>query len=146
MADEIGETFKLLRATLFANPTLQGGLGNTSDAFRFYAPDQVPSTPLYPYGLIEFVAGGDVKGVGGVRLMTTPLMLVRLVNKGPVDEHMMALTSATDAALSAVVATVSGGFVFSIERERPHRRFYQDAANTKFNEAGGYYRCHVRPQ
>lgn len=146
MADEVNESFTVIRTLLAANAMLQAALGATSTAFRCYAADQVPGTPVFPYILIDYASGEDVQGLGGVRLLTKPLMLVRLVNKGPIDANLRSLDVSMDTVLQNISRQISGGYVVSCERARPYRHSYQDAANNKFNETGGFYRLHVSKQ
>lgn len=142
--DEIDESYAVIRALLFAVEALQDGLGSTSGSFRCYAPNEVPDEPTFPYALVEFASAGEDVGGFGTRLMTRPLVLVKLVQCGSWDATCRQLQKAMDDALQGVRAEPSGGYVISIVRERPHRFAYRDAGQNKFNEGGGYYRLHVR--
>lgn len=147
MADEVDESFAVLRELLFASATLQAGLGSTSAAFRCYAPNEVPDEPVYPYVLLELASAGDDVGGFGVRLMTRPLMLARLVQRGSWDANCRALNEAMDGQLQGKANQSSGGYTVSgVVRERPYRFAYRDGAGNKFNEGGGYYRLNVSKQ
>lgn len=146
MADEVSESFTVIRTLLAANLTLQAALGASAATFRCYAADQVPALPIFPYILVDYATGDDVQGLGGVRLLTKPLMLVRLVNRGPIDATLRSLDKAMDTVLQNISRQISNGYVISCERVRPHRLSYQDEANNKFNETGGMYRFHVSKQ
>lgn len=147
MADEVDESYAVLRALLFAAPALQTGLGNTATSFRCYAPNEVPDKPIYPYVLMEFASGAEDVGGFNVRLLSQPLMLVRLVQMGTWDANCRALSQAMDDALQGVTNQNSGGWNISgIVRERPYRFPYRDSGGNKFNEGGGYYRLRVSKQ
>jgi hypothetical protein len=147
MADEVDESFAVLRALLFVSATLRAGLGSTSTTFRCYAPNEVPDNPVYPYVLMEFASAAEDVGGFGVRLLSKPLMLVRLVQLGSWDANCRTLNQAMDDSLQGVKNQNSGGWNISgIVRERPYRFPYRDAGGNKFNEGGGYYRLRVSKQ
>jgi hypothetical protein len=103
----------------------------------------VPQNPTFPYVLIEYVSGEDIDGTGTVRLMTTPLMLIRAVNKGIVTSDMLTIDGQIDALLQSTVAKPGSGYTFSIRRERPFRRPYYDDDHNRFSEIGGFYRLYI---
>lgn len=140
MADEVNEAFAVIKARLFTSAALKATFGATSSTFRCYAVDQVPQSPTFPYILMDFAAGTDFQGLGTIRIDSRPLMLVRVVNRGPVDATVRAADKEMDSILQTTVRSRSGDYVFSIRRESPYRFNYTDGANNKFSESGGRYR------
>ncbi len=139
MADEVNEAFKVTYQLLHADSQLEALVGD-----RIYdssAPASAVTAGLYILG--DFFGGGDVSGLGIVRLQSNALMLWRVVRKGQMDANMRAAVVRMDAVLQSQSATISGGYEFSIRRERPHRRTFYDAANNQFTESGGYYRYFI---
>lgn len=140
MAEEISEAFNLSYGLLAADAQLQAVAGGATNP-RIYQEAAPPYQGLYILG--SFMAGHDVVGMRGVRLMSEPLLLWRAVQKGQLTPALRTADARMDAVLTNVRARVSGGYSLSFVRERPYRRSYYDSANNLFSESGGYYRCYV---
>lgn len=140
MADEINEAFNASYDLLHADAQLVALVAD-----RIYQ-HQVPPNTTALYLLGEFAAGSDVNGGFGVRLLTSPLILWRVIRKGQLNADMRNADVRMDTVLQSTRAVTSGGYVVSIVRERPHRRTTYDAANNAFEETGGFYRYHISRQ
>jgi hypothetical protein len=137
MADEVSEAFKISYQLLHADAQIEALVSD-----RIYQ-EFVPPNESGLYILGSFLTGADVPALGTVRLLSQPLILWRVVRKGQLNADVRALDVRMDAVLQGVSATVSGGYVFSVRRERPYRRTYFDEANNVITETGGQYRYHV---
>lgn len=139
MADEVNEAFKVTYQLLHADAPLVALVGD-----RIYdssAPSSAIDAGLYIVG--DFFGGSDVQGLGDVRLATNPLFLWRVIRKGQLNAGMRTATDRVDEVLQVVSYELSGGYVFTVRRERPHRRTFHDSANNQFTESGGYYRYYI---
>lgn len=137
MADEVNEGFRAIRTQLLANSTF------AALSVPVYGPNQVPQGATGPYCLMDYAAGTDVDGLGTVRLMTEPLFLIRIVNKGPVTGAVRTADKAMDDVIQRTDAIVLGDYEFSARREKPHFHAYKDEANNQFVETGGFYRYYI---
>jgi hypothetical protein len=136
MADEVSAAFKLSYELLHADAQLVAIVGD-----RIYRGTAPQGSILYVLG--SFMGGTDVPGLGVHRLMTTPLILWRVVRKGQANADTATADSRMDAVLQNVSAAASGGRRFSFRRESPYERNYLDPANNVWTEVGGYYRYHI---
>lgn len=139
MAEEVSEAFKLSYGLLHADAQLVALVGDR--IYQAQAPQGL--TGLYILG--DMIPGADVWGVGGVRLLSDFLIRWRVIRKGQVSADQRSADARMDAVLTNVRAASSGGYVFSVVRERPHSSDTRDEANNIYAERGGLYRYYVRP-
>ena len=108
---------------------------------------QVPQGSTF-HVLGDVMGGGDVQGVGGTVLLSNPLLLWRVVQKGQISDPQRNAAQLMHAALHGVRAVISNGWVITITRNlnpSTHRRVFYDGANNAWTETGGYYRYSISP-
>jgi hypothetical protein len=111
----------------------------TSDqVFRGKAPPKA----TYPLIVFQLIDGNDEYVVGGVRLDTELLYLVRVIQRVPTDNP-----DAHDeiaALIDASLTNASDEYVAHCERDRPISRSYVEG-EVQYEERGAYYRLEVNP-
>jgi hypothetical protein len=149
MGEELLGLDKWLRSRLTGDATLTGLIG--ARIFEGFAPDKDPATnvpPVYPLIVFSVLSARDVNGIGGARIMTVPLLLVKVIGKGggyngiqPILRRIDTLLQAPDPA-SVTIDGVSYTILGAV-RERPIK--YPAALNgERYNHLGGEYRCFVQ--
>jgi hypothetical protein len=140
VAEEVSEAFKLSYGLLHADTELAALVG--AHIYQAQAPQGIFSqTALYILG--DAIPGNDLLGVGGARLSTDFLIRWRVIRKGQVNAALRSADARMDAVLTNVRAETSGGWVFSIVREKPYTYDSRDEANNTYAERGGYYRYYA---
>lgn len=149
MAMELLGLDKWLKALLLADATLTGYVG--ARVFEGFAPNIDPATgktPAYPLVVFSIQSARDVNGIGGARIMTVPILLVKVIGKGggysdlqPVVKRIDALVH-NPATASVTIDSVAYDILGAV-RERPIQ-YPEDLNGERYNHLGGYYRCFVQ--
>lgn len=145
MSEEVSEAFRLSYGLLRADAALASIVG--THIYQDAAPQGVfDRTDVLLLG--GFIDGEDRNGNGGVRLSSSAVILWRAVKRGQPDTRLKEADRLMDGVLANVRAVESGGYVFSIERERPYQRGPREKGRPQdaFSESGGFYSYFVAPR
>lgn len=140
MASELIGTDDLIRDLLAADATLTTALGGT----KIYA-DQAPQGTAFPYVILAFLSSPDTEVVGGYRVHTRPLYLVKAVTEGNSWSTAGTIADRIDDVLQQAAGTrpAQGIEVQSIVREGIVRYIETPPQGQPIRHYGGQYRCFV---
>jgi hypothetical protein len=98
----------------------------------------------YPYVVLDVLSdGNDLRIVGGIRVWTDPLLLIKAVTKGNNPGQLAPIAKRIDQLLDAQSGTIADGVIVDIYRERGHlRRELTDGV--LYLNMGGEYRYRVQ--
>ena len=108
----------------------------------FNAP--APAGTQYPYVVLDVLSDGtDLRIVGGFRIWTDPLLIIKAVTKGNQPGQLRPIAKRIDQLLDRQSGTITDGVIVDIHRERGHlRREVTDG--TLYLNMGGEYRYKVQ--
>ncbi|OFX13601.1 MAG: hypothetical protein A2W00_04480 [Candidatus Eisenbacteria bacterium RBG_16_71_46] len=152
---EVLAGYKWITGTAIADTTLSASIGTR--AYADGAPDVDPDDPngdppAYPLLTAAFIAGTDCRGVGGKRLLSKPLFLVRVIGEGGYGD-IAALVMRLDALLDVQpdednpvsTVTIEGQEYEILGCVREHPAADSDIENgVRYSWGGGYYRPYIR--
>ena len=102
-----------------------------------------PQGTAAPYVIIAYQSGSDVVGLGGRRVLTNPLYLVKVVGQAESYADLQPIANRVDQLLHAATGTAAGGRVLSCVRETPVK--YPETKNgIPYRHLGGLYRLQVQ--
>lgn len=98
----------------------------------------------YPYVVLDVLSDGtDLRIVGGIRVWTDPLLLIKAVTKGNDPGQLRPIAQRIDELLDRQSGTITNGVIVDIYRERGHlRRELTDGV--LYTNMGGEYRYKVQ--
>ena len=139
MPAELLGTDDLIRDLLVADATLAGLVGT-----RIY-PDQAVQGAAFPYVIFTFLSGEDTEVIGGFRVYTDPLYLVKAVTVDSNYTRAGQIFDRIDTVLQRASGTRAehGIVVQSITRERTTRYPETPPQGTTIRHYGGQYRLFV---
>ena len=100
-------------------------------------------TPI-PYVVLDVLSDGtDLRIVGGIRVWTNPLLLIKAITKGNNPGQLRPIAKRIDQLLDRQSGTITDGVIVEVHRERGHlRRELTDG--TLYLNMGGEYRVKVQ--
>ncbi len=93
-----------------------------------------------PYVVFNFQGGGDVRGVGPTRIMTSALYQVKAVGSGASYAPLKSAVDRIDTLLQGASGSVTDGWIYSCVREQPIAYVETTAGGAQFRHLGGFYR------
>lgn len=127
-----------LYATLSADATLTGLVGT-----RIYL-DQAPEGASFPFVVFQLQAAErDLVVIGGGRVWSSGLWLVRGVDKATSFTTLKSIEARIDALLHAKSGSVTGGTVYECVREEPFR-LTEVVDRVRYLHLGGIYRIKAK--
>lgn len=106
--------------------------------------DLAPQNTPMPYLIIQNQApGNDLNGLGGRRIKTDPVYVVKAVTAGESYAPLADLAARIDAQLHRQRGDVAGGRVLACVREQPFRLAQFDTSK-HYRHLGGIYRLQVQ--
>lgn len=111
-------------------------------ATRIYS-DIAPQSSALPCVVFQRQAGHDVRGTGPVRIMSSMLYTIRVIDETGSFTTIEAPADRIDAVLHASSGTVAGGTVVACTRESPFSMVESNDGRT-FRHLGGIYRLYVQ--
>lgn len=126
-------------ATLSSDATVVASVGT-----RIYrdVPPQGAAYPLIVYQEQPFV--DDLVGLGGIRILTSALYLIKGIAKGESFIALEPVMDRVDTLIHAKAGSTSDATILSCVRERPYSITYEDMG-VKYKQLGGFYRIQVQP-
>jgi hypothetical protein len=149
MANEVMGAFAWVRQQLTADSALTAIVGNR--IFADYAPQVDPATQLpvkYPFVLYHLQAVTDSIGAGASRIMSSPLLFVKVCGEGGGYSDVQVAADRIDAVLhKALVQSVTAGAqtftMLGCCREKPIQ--YSEYLNgVRYFYSGGMYRIDIQ--
>ncbi len=127
-----------LYTTLTGDPTLQELIGR-----RVYH-GRAPTDAQYPFVVFQVLSpGNDLVAVGGIRVWSAPLFLIKAVGKGGGTGPLEPIVNRIDQLLHVGSGSVTNGVIEECVRERPHD-LPEVSDGVQFQNLGGEYRIRVR--
>lgn len=139
MASELIATDDLIRDLLVADSALATALGGN----KVWA-DVAPQGTAFPYVILAFLSSPDMDVVGGARVFTQPLYLVKAVTTDHSWAKAGVIANRIDAVLQQASGTVvaQGVEIQSIVRESIIRYTEVPTGTSQIiRHYGGQYRC-----
>lgn len=93
-----------------------------------------------PYVVFNFQGGGDVRGVGPTRIMTSALYQVKAVGSGASYAGLKTAVDRIDVLLQGASGSVTDGWIYSCVREQPIAYVETTTGGAQFRHLGGFYR------
>lgn len=121
--------FDWLYDTLSANGAIATVVGG-----RIYR-NVAPAGATFPYIVMQYVSGTDVYAMGGVRVVSSVVVIVKAV--GPVSQYA-ALASLADAIDAAISGAVNGRSVLSCLRLTA-LDYEEEYSGVRYHHIGGQY-------
>ena len=148
MANELIGAFNWLVNRLTGDSALTAIVG--ARVWAEFAPDVDPATdarPAYPFVLFHLQAAEDVRGVSTVRVLTRPLLCVKVLGQAPYED-LQAAADRIDAVLHAAPGSTFsfGGDTYTVAaclRERPLAYSEFPAPGVRISHLGGLYRVTI---
>ena len=97
-----------------------------------------------PYVVFNFQGGGDVRGVGPTRIMSSALYQVKAVGGGASYAPLKAAVDRMDLLLQGASGSVTDGWIYSCVREQPIAFYETTPGGVQYRHAGGLYRIVVQ--
>lgn len=98
----------------------------------------------YPYVVLDVLSDGtDLRIVGGIRVWTDPLILIKAVTKGNNPGQLFPIAQRIDQLLDRQSGTITDGVIVDIYRERGHLR-RERTDGVLYLNMGGEYRHKVQ--
>jgi hypothetical protein len=142
MALEGHDVCSLVASLLLAD----GGAGgvNTLLGGRIY-PDEVPQSAAFPAATVGLVAAPDTNTLGGVHVMSTVDVDVRVVTSGTSYAPIDAVARRVDALLDGASGTYRDTYAYRLRQIDFRRVAERDAGGTAFRHLIGTYRSEAHP-
>lgn len=132
------------RAIAFTIVTLRGDATMQALVNNRIVSDLAEAGTQYPYVVVAPMSdGNDFRVVGGTRIWTDPLILVKAVTKGNNPGQLRPIAKRINELLDLQSGTITDGVIVVIERERGHYR-PQYTDGVRYLNMGGEYRFKVQ--
>lgn len=111
--------------------------------------DRIGNAPMqagtqFPYVVLDVLSDGtDLRILGGVRIWTDPLLIIKAVTKGNQPGQLRPIAQRIDQLLDRSSGTITDGVIVDIYRERGHLR-REMTGGVLYLNMGGEYRYRVQ--
>lgn len=129
-----------LYATLSADPTLQGLIGNPARIYNA----QAPTNTVYPMVVFQMLASPDVLAVGGNRVMTRSVYVVKAVDRSGSFATCKAIAKQIEALIGNKTGSTTDTSILSCVREAAFELTDTDEAGNTYRQLGGRFQIQAQ--
>lgn len=143
VANEIPKIEAWIYAKITGSATITDLIGTRLHSYR--APEDEPK----PFVLFNYQGpynGGDLRGLGTVRVMTSTLWQIKLLTSGAPTDADITITNALDELFQEAAAETQNSYVFSARRIEPISYLEQVPGSAEtIRHLGGLYLIQAHP-